>query len=91
MGIYLSRADIAVSQHCLNAADIGTVNQQISCETMSHCMRTDVFRYPGQSRIFINNSLDTSGTQTAVITTCSSFIISAVADKQGGQRVAALF
>ena len=60
--IDLGRADVAVSQHYLDAAQVSAIHEQICGKTMPHCMRTDVFRYACKFSVLVDNSLNTPRT-----------------------------
>ena len=65
MGVDLGGGDIAVPQHRLNRAQVGTIHQQIGGERVAQSVRGDVLSDAGCLSIFTDDSLDRAGSQAA--------------------------
>jgi hypothetical protein len=59
--VYLSRCDAAVSEHALNASDIGTVHKKICCKTMTHRVGAYMLGDSCESGVFTYHSLNAAG------------------------------
>ena len=67
MGVDLGSGDIGVSKHGLNGADVGAIHQEIGGEAMSQSVRGNMFGDTGKFGIFLDDTLDRTGGQTAII------------------------
>lgn len=60
VGIYLCRADIAVSEHRLDTSEIGPVHKQVGGKAVAHGVGADMFGDTGETGILIDGALDTA-------------------------------
>lgn len=65
MGVDLGGGDIAMPQHRLDRAQVGSIHQQIGGERVAQSVGSDMLRDAGCLSIFTDNSLDRAGSQTA--------------------------
>ena len=64
VGVDLGGGDIAVPQHRLNRAQVGTIHQQVGSERVAQSVRGDMLGDAGCLSIFTDDSLDRAGSQT---------------------------
>ena len=56
VGVNLRGSNRRMSEHCLDAADVGAVHQEIGSKRMAKCMRVDIFNNTGFGGIIFYNS-----------------------------------
>lgn len=67
VGVNLSSGNIGVAKHSLDGANIGTVHEQISGETMTQSVRGDVLSDAGEFSVFLDDTLDGTRGEAAII------------------------
>lgn len=67
MSVYLRGADVAMAQHRLNAANVGTIHQKVGCEAMAHGVWTYLLRDAREPGVFIDSSLDAACRKATII------------------------
>lgn len=65
VGVDLGGGDIAMPQHRLNRAQVGTIHQQVGSERVAQSVRGDMLGDAGCLSIFTDDSLDRAGSQAA--------------------------
>lgn len=81
--IHLCSGDVAMAQHGLDAAYVGTIHKQICRKTVSQCVRTDVFGDARQERIVCHHALDAPCCESPIVAACTGCVLAAIADKKG--------
>lgn len=65
VGVDLGSGDIAVPQHRLDRAQVGTIHQQVGSERVAQSVRGDMLGDTCRLSIFTDDSLDRAGSQAA--------------------------
>ena len=65
VGVDLGGGDIAMPQHRLNRAQVGTIHQQVGSKRVAQSVGGDMFGDAGCLSIFTDDSLDRAGSQAA--------------------------
>lgn len=58
VSIHLGGTDVAVAEHTLDTAKIGTVHEEVGGVAMPHSVWADMFRNAGQAGILADQALD---------------------------------
>lgn len=58
VSVDLGGADIGVTKHCLDRANIGAIHEQIGGKTVTQSMWGNMFGDPGHLCVFLDHALD---------------------------------
>ena len=79
MSVDLGGGDIAVPQHRLNRAQVGTIHQQVGSKRVAQSVRGDMLSDAGCLSIFTDDSLDRAGSQAASFTEVDAIALDDIA------------
>lgn len=90
VGVDLGGGDVGVAEHGLDGADVGAVHEEVGGEAVAEGVGGDVFGDASEFGVFLDDALDGTGGEAAVVAASVDFLeVAAVVEEKRGEGIGA--